>query len=75
MALCLMPLNIPKEPELQANRFCLVTIGPVGTPTKSNMFFFFVFLTIAALLYIKSTTSTTQMKYVGWMTLGGEMLV
>jgi len=38
-------------------------------------FFFFVFLTIAALLYIKSTMSTTQMEYVGWMTLGGEMLV
>lgn len=74
MALRLMPLNIPKEPELQANRFCFVTIGPVGTPTKSNMFFF-VFLTIAALLYIKSTMSTTQMEYVGWMTLGGEMLV
>ncbi len=72
MALCLMPLNIPKEPELQANRFCFVTIGPVGTSTKSDAFF--LFLTIAA-LYIKNTMSTTQMKYVGWMMLGGEMLV
>ncbi len=35
----------------------------------------FLFLTIAALLYIKNTMSTTQMKYVGWMMLGGEMLV
>ncbi len=34
----------------------------------------FLFLTTAA-LYIKNTMSTTQMKYVGWMMLGGEMLV
>lgn len=73
MSLCLMPLNIPKDLELQAIWFCFVTIGPIGTSAKSNAFFFI--FTIAALLYIKSTMSTTQMKYVGWMTLGGEMLV
>lgn len=52
MLLRLMLLNIPKELELQANRFCFVTIGPVGTPAKSNTFFC-VFLTIVALSCIK----------------------
>ncbi len=45
--------GITSEPVL----FCFVTIGPVGTSTKSDAFF--LFLTIAALLYIKNTMSTT----------------